>query len=266
MSSAADKRPVPFVGSVVVLSPHLDDAVLSLGASIASSTRHGATIRVVTVFGNDPATTRLPSSWDLRCGFTSASESARGRRSEDLAACERIGATPVWLAYPDVDYDEGRDADRIGAAIDEAIAGADAVLVPGSPLVHPDHRQLTEIALARRPRGMRFGLFAEQPYVFWEFVGSRSRPARVAAWSRCLLRTRGTRRLLEPITPAQLAPWAGAAEWQVFRPRPADEITKLRAIREYKSQLRGFGRLLVPQLTLVEWSRGGESVAWLAPV
>ena len=265
MSTVEDERREVFEGSVVVLSPHLDDAVLSLGASIAASARHGATIRVVTVFGNDNNTTRPASPWEIRCGFTSAAEAARMRRIEDLAACDRIGATPVWLSYPDVDHDEGRDADQIGAAIDEAIAGADAVLVPGSPLVHPDHRQLAEVALARRPPGVRFGLFAEQPYVVWEFIGSRSAPARLAAWSGCLLRTRKTRRLLQPITPPELEQWVQASDWQVFRPRPADELAKLRAIRAYKSQLHGFGRLFVTQLSLFEWSRGGESVAWLTP-
>jgi LmbE family N-acetylglucosaminyl deacetylase len=263
MSTADDKGHAPFHGSVVVLSPHLDDAVLSLGASIASSARRGAKIRVVTVFGNDTATTRPASAWEVSCGFTSAAEAARMRRMEDLAACERIGATPVWLSYPDVDHDEGRDSDQIGTAIDEAIAGADAVLVPGSPLLHSDHRQLAQLALARRPPGVRFGLFLEQPYVFWEFVGPRSASARIAAWSGCLFRTRETRRLQEPITPAELAPWTKAPEWQVIRPRASDEVTKLRAIRAYKSQLHGFGRLFVTQLTLFEWGRGGESVAWL---
>jgi LmbE family N-acetylglucosaminyl deacetylase len=265
MSTAEDQRDGAFQGSVVVLSPHLDDAVLSLGASLAFSARHGATIRVVTVFANDTATTRPPSAWEVQCGFTSAAEAARIRRIEDVAACERIGATPVWLTFPDVDHDEGRDADQIAKAMGEAIAGADMVLVPGSPLLHPDHRQVAELALALRPPGVRFGLFVEQPYVFWEFVGPRSAPARLAAWSGCALRTKGTRRVLEPITPTELTCWSKPPEWQVLRPRPADEVTKLRAIRAYKSQLHGFGRLFVTQLTLYEWGRGGESVAWLTP-
>jgi hypothetical protein len=109
-------------------------------------------------------------------------------------------------------------------------------------------------------------LFVEQPYVFWEFFGPRSAPARVGAWSGCVLRTKGTRRAQEPITPPELTPGTAAPQWQVVRPRAADEVTKLRAIRAYKSQLRGFGRLFVTQLTLYEWSRGGESVAWLAPI
>lgn len=47
-------------GPLVVLSPHLDDAVLSLGATIARLSRHGRSVRVVTAFANDP-TSRAPA-------------------------------------------------------------------------------------------------------------------------------------------------------------------------------------------------------------
>ncbi|HEV3227404.1 MAG TPA: PIG-L family deacetylase, partial [Acidimicrobiales bacterium] len=80
-------------GSVVVLSPHLDDAVLSLGATIAASVRAGASVRVVTVFSGDPTSTRAASRWEVQCGFSSAAEAARTRRDEDTVACGRIGAT-----------------------------------------------------------------------------------------------------------------------------------------------------------------------------
>jgi LmbE family N-acetylglucosaminyl deacetylase len=265
MSTAAKDDHGPLKGSVVVLSPHLDDAVLSLGASIASSVRAGAKVRVVTVFAGDPASTRPPSTWEVRCGFTSAAEAARKRRIEDVAACARIGATPTWLAYPDIDHSETRDTDQIGPAIEEAIAGADMVLMPGSPLLHPDHQLVTKLTLERRPPGVRFGFYAEQPYVFWEFVGPLSAPARIAAWSGCLLRTRGTRRLQEPITPPDLAPWTPSLDWQLSRTSPKEELRKLRAIRSYASQLHGFGRLFTSQIVLYEWGRGGESLAWLAP-
>jgi LmbE family N-acetylglucosaminyl deacetylase len=39
---------------IVVVSPHLDDGVLSLGASIASWSRSGATVELLTVLGCDP--------------------------------------------------------------------------------------------------------------------------------------------------------------------------------------------------------------------
>jgi hypothetical protein len=80
-----------------------------------------------------------------------------------------------------------------------------------------------------------------------------------------VFRTKRTRREQQPITPPELTPWTETPEWRAFRPHAADELTKLRAIRSYKSQLQGFGRLFVTQLTLFEWGRGGESVAWLTP-
>ncbi|MEY2432680.1 MAG: hypothetical protein QOC92_2405 [Acidimicrobiaceae bacterium] len=265
MSTTDDERLPAFEGSVVVLSPHLDDAVLSLGASIAASVRRGATVRIVTVFAGDPGTTRPSSTWEVRCGFASAAEAAQKRRIEDLAACRRIGATPAWLAYPDVDHAEERNTDQIGTAIEEAIVGADMVLMPGFPLVHPDHLQVTKLALERRSPAVRFGFYAEQPYVFWELVGPRSARSRVAVWGGCMLRTRGTRRILEPITPPVLDPWAASLDWRVCPTRPRAELAKLRAISAYTSQLHGFGRLFTSQLVLYEWARGGESIAWLAP-
>ena len=44
---AADPR---LLGRLVVVSPHLDDAVLSLGATLAHAVESGATVEVLTVF------------------------------------------------------------------------------------------------------------------------------------------------------------------------------------------------------------------------
>ena len=81
---------------VVIISPHLDDAALSLGATIAMLARHGVSPRVVTVMATTPTRTSPPAG-----GTSSAASRARGlpraRRSEDARACTVLGAEAVWL-------------------------------------------------------------------------------------------------------------------------------------------------------------------------
>jgi LmbE family N-acetylglucosaminyl deacetylase len=89
---------------VVVLSPHLDDGVFSLGAAIARTTAANGEVKVVTVFANDPASTEPPSAWDAACGFGSVGEAATVRREEDDRACRLVGAQPVWLPFADDDH------------------------------------------------------------------------------------------------------------------------------------------------------------------
>ena len=58
-SHAVDER---LLGRVVVVSPHLDDAVLSLGATMAHAIESGAKVEVLTVFGCEP-TSSARSAW-----------------------------------------------------------------------------------------------------------------------------------------------------------------------------------------------------------
>src|SRR5947208_5655387 len=87
--------------TVVVLSPHLDDAVFSLGAWLHHEARVGATLRILTVLANDPSVDRPAGSWDAECGFSSAAAAALARREEDRRACAIVGARPDWLPYGD---------------------------------------------------------------------------------------------------------------------------------------------------------------------
>ncbi len=119
---------------VVVVSPHLDDAVLSLGATIASAARAGVEVRVLTVFAGDPGARTAPSAHERACGFATAGEAARRRRVEDREAIGLLGATPHWLAFADRDDEDARQDPAIASAVAEVAQGADSLLVPGYPL------------------------------------------------------------------------------------------------------------------------------------
>src|SRR4051812_8706982 len=76
--------------SIVILSPHLDDGVFSLGATALAYRAAGARVRIVTVFANDPESDAAPSEWDVRSGFDSLRRSAGARRREDTLACRLV--------------------------------------------------------------------------------------------------------------------------------------------------------------------------------
>src|SRR5213080_853986 len=94
-------------GRVVVVSPHLDDAVLSLGAALARAARRGGAVTVLTVLAGDPASETPAGEWDSQAGFATAGEAARARREEDRRACALLGVEPVWLPFSDHQYDRG---------------------------------------------------------------------------------------------------------------------------------------------------------------
>jgi LmbE family N-acetylglucosaminyl deacetylase len=181
-------HPLAEAERIVVLSPHLDDAVLSVGALLAGRARDGARVTVVTVLAGDPGSEEPASDWDARAGFPTAGAAARARREEDRRACSRIGAEPVWLGHAfrgDEPPDEAAARDDVAAAV----AGADAVLVPGFPLEHPEHAWLHGLVRSHDDTGLPISFYAEQPYVRW----SGARPPEAFAPVRPALRDRAAK-------------------------------------------------------------------------
>ena len=84
--------------SVVVLSPHLDDAALSVGASIASLVESGTRVTVLTLFAGCPkARTKLVSEtlslWKV--------DTYETRREEDLCAMSILGCDHIHCDHPE---------------------------------------------------------------------------------------------------------------------------------------------------------------------
>ena len=148
---------------IVVVSPHSDDGVLSLGASMARWAREGRDVELLTVLALDPGSSAPTRGWDRRAGFATEGEAARARREEDRVACARLGVTPRWLPFGSVDFERHADDVGVWGAVREVVRGAGVVLVPGSPLSHPDHAWLNGLLARRAPSGA-LGLYAEQPY------------------------------------------------------------------------------------------------------
>jgi LmbE family N-acetylglucosaminyl deacetylase len=186
---------------VVVVSPHLDDAVLSLGAAMARWAREGARVELLTVLACDPESAAPAGGWDARAGFATEGESAKERREEDLRACGHLGAMPRWLPFGSVDYDRHGIDDEVREAVVEVVGGADEALLPGFPLSHPDHDWLVRVLAGRDLGAARLAHYAEPLYVRRQGTGPPPR-----SYDR-----------------------VGAS--------PRDRLAKWRAVREYRSQL-----------------------------
>jgi len=224
---------------IVVVSPHSDDGILSLGAAMASWARRGAQVELLTVFALDPASAAPAGGWDARGGFRTEGEAAVGRRAEDAAACTILGATPSWLPFGSVDYERHGDQTAVREAIEVAADGVDALLLPGFPLSHPDHEWLGRALVDSRLGCRRLGLYVEQPY------GHRADgEPRVPSWAEEALGA---------------PPVFGAVSAGV-----RDRVAKWRAVREYCTQLPLLGMTRSVRRgphTLVV----GELVAWIDP-
>jgi LmbE family N-acetylglucosaminyl deacetylase len=236
-----------FSGRVVVISPHLDDAVMSLGATIAKAIEAGAQVEVLTVFAYKPQSSAPVGPWDRLCGYETEGQAATARRAEDQQACRALGAREHWLTYGAEPYERGASDDEIWAAVETATRGANTVLMPGHPLEHPDHAELTRLLLSKGLNARYKGLYAEQPYAY----NHRGTPP-------------------GPTVPALASSLRAPLSWTRSAANRSHRATKLRAVRSYASQLRylGLGGSLIGSLRLryLIWDearRGGEAIAWL---
>jgi len=147
--------------AIVVVSPHLDDAVMSCGGLLAAAVRRGERALVVTVF--------------------TEGEGHEERRAEDREAVRLLGAEPIHLGLVDAPERlglarshralveeaavDGADRARVEDALDacfreRGIASDAPVLAPLGAGRHVDHRVVHE-ALAARP-GVIF--YEDRPY------------------------------------------------------------------------------------------------------
>jgi LmbE family N-acetylglucosaminyl deacetylase len=231
-----------FRGRVVVVSPHLDDAVLSLGAAIAAAVRRGSSVKVLTVFCGDPFSQTSAGPWDRDSGFASEGESSRARREEDRAACATLGASIQWLNFADEQYDRhGGEAEIIPQVL-AATRGADEVLIPGWPLSNPDHGWLTQALLRKRIECGRLGLYVEQPYAF-QLPG----------------------KAVPTISPKVQSKLKVAPTWCSLASSSRDRRLKRQAVSAYRSQVTQLGLGFIGVRRMLEYERtvGGEAVAWL---
>jgi len=199
---------------MIVISPHLDDAVLSCGQLLARSP--GSV--VLTVFAGVPRNAHQRAEWDVRCGLGEAGVAISRRRDEDLHALRLLHAEPVWLDFCDAQYGEPADTHHIAAELRLLFAslGVQRVLYPLG-LFHEDHLQAhaaTRLAL-QGLQHIHGWAYEDVPYRGKAGVVDQ----RIAQLAQAGLRARRTHAMCEPQARA----------------------LKLQALEHYASQLREIG-------------------------
>jgi LmbE family N-acetylglucosaminyl deacetylase len=217
---------VTTLAPVTVISPHLDDAVLSCAGLIAGA----PATTVLTVFAGFPPprdgatpTDFLPGStfWDQASGFAAGDDVVGLRRVEDRAALAALGAVPRWLDFLDSQYvvapEESATPSDIAAATREVVEELrpETIAFPLG-LSHTDHERTHEAC---------FLLLKESPALATNWVAFIDVPYRALHRAQADLRLARLRALgyeLEPLS------------FDLGEP-------KIAALSEYPSQLRALG-------------------------
>ena len=198
--------------STVVVSTHLDDAVLSCYREL------GAETIVVTVLAGIPPPGE-PGSWDRRTGATDSTARMRERREEDLGALALSGCRPIHLDLLDSQYAELPPVAEIAAILAPFLEPAVRVLGPAG-ILNVDHKAVRDAVLLARPDAV---LYADLPYALHPDHGGVALPEEIA--------DRDVERVEVRLTEAELT-------------------EKLAAVRRYPTQLdqlvAAFGDFLGP--------------------
>ncbi|MGH3713100.1 MAG: PIG-L deacetylase family protein [Micromonosporaceae bacterium] len=182
--------PLTDFATIMVLSPHLDDSVLSCGALIADAHHLGVDVVVVTVFNGRPVppVSAPASRFHARCGHTD-DNAMDEREIEDAHALGVVGARTERLYLPEALYRKDQDGKplydsdlaifmetlrlsddelravecRIAECVDDV--DPDLVLAPLGIGGHVDHL-LVSVAAQRLDRDVLY--YEDVPYVLYE--------------------------------------------------------------------------------------------------
>ncbi len=151
-------------GRLLVISPHLDDAVLSCEALLKFS----RDAHVLTVFGGDAPADAPLAEWDRQCGFPAGVNVMEARRAEDSRALTGLGAVPLWGNELQEGYrTDAANLERITSLITatiDSIAPTHFLFPLG--LKHHDHLLVAAACgIAARERALTTSfVYAERPY------------------------------------------------------------------------------------------------------
>jgi len=182
--------PTDAAGLLLCVSPHFDDAVLSVGGLLAERASKGLPSLVLTVFGGQAP---LPVSDAARafhrsCGVEEDDGLVPLRRQEDARAVARLGASGRHLDLPEALYRRDRsdgplypvpgsqfgprhsgDAALLEGLVDQlaqviAAEGPQLVMGPRGTGGHVDHVLVRDALLRGTPSDLPVLLWTDQPY------------------------------------------------------------------------------------------------------
>jgi LmbE family N-acetylglucosaminyl deacetylase len=153
--------PIMTAQPTVILSPHLDDAVLSCWHILSGP----GDVSVVNVFAGSPEPGSGASWWDRLTGATDSVVRMDERRAEDLEAFAIAGRTAIHLDFLDEQYEpHGQSVDEIVSRLRDVVDPAAVVYAPAALGDHPDHEHVRDAALKLAASGRRVYLYADHPH------------------------------------------------------------------------------------------------------
>lgn len=260
-----NNRPI-FLMSIVIISPHLDDGVFSLGGLIDREVAAGRAVEVVTCFTAGPPLETISPERQVFADYTT-------RRAEDERALALLGASRRWLdlrerMWRDPPLRRPTQAFRTPprledfaelATIRSAISGLlDRGALVYAPLGVGNHVDHVEVAVASLQEMLRRQAFTrvrfyEDAYAFARASRHRHVVARRRMWPRfrgpgwVSLRVGAMLRVIALLARGprleEYVPDMAELEW-TCEPAPmivAEEERKLAAVAEYGSQVKTLG-------------------------
>lgn len=222
---------------LLVISPHLDDAVFGCGEVIAG---HPGAL-VVTLFAGTPDDGDVHTAWDRAAGFSSARQAMLARRREDRAALSCLDARPLWLDFIGAQYQYTTDVHRLSTRLMHVVRSANParILLPAG-LLDDDHASAHSAALMAMRTLQKTSMFADRDWLMYEEPAYRRMPGllqeRLAS-----LASAGV-----AATPARVprAPAGRASD----APNATQGVRKHVALQCYESQLRALRNAARPGL------------------
>jgi LmbE family N-acetylglucosaminyl deacetylase len=227
-----------------VLSPHLDDAILSCWSVLS---REPGTA-VINVFASAPDGEVPLTSWDRLTGARDPHGRMLERIREDADALGRVGAHPVNLHFVINDYRRReQDVKPLVSEISRHLNGP-TIYAPAGIGRHPDHFAVRAAAVWLATHGFAVRLYGELPYCchygwpHWVRGGEPDPHLDITFdWRQSL-----------GYGDVSVAPESAV----ITELSPREQEEKLSAIRTYRTQYSGMARLLAAEDALryeVSW-------------
>jgi LmbE family N-acetylglucosaminyl deacetylase len=236
--------------STMILSPHLDDAVLSCWHVLTQP----GDVMVINMFAGVPVGLRAPAWWDEYTGATDSGQRVRERIEEDRRALAHAGRESTNLGFLDEQYREHpQPVEQLIEQIAPRLLPDAAIYAPAALTNHTDHLLVRAAALELRSAGADVSLYADLPHATvhgWPaWVAGTRTPATkdlaAAVWARVLAST--------GLTPAELTPTVHALD-------PEAHARKLAAVQMYRTQVTALEEFAARPLT--DRDLLGYEVAW----
>lgn len=211
----------------VILSPHLDDAVLSCWHLLSGP----GEVEVINVFAGSPPPGTKASWWDRITGSTDSVARMQERRNEDDAAFAVAGRSATHLDFLDHQYDPvDQPVGAIVAKLRELIDVEAVVYAPAALGEHADHEQVRSAAIELAASGQTVRLYADHPHAVQR------------GWPSWINGTDQAAREVDAYWDQRLGGVGLAAK----RPAThhldaAEQQRKLRAVSAYRTQIRALG-------------------------